>query len=226
MKALINQFLKIKREKLLKEVQLKSVDDIVLFRDKFNKDIKNLINNSFRQEINLNNRKEIINLSNQIKDKISYGMMGIEYIKDYFNDKKYKFNVIIILKSTKIKSFSIYENKSLNGFIFNKGYYNISSDCIIKQNDEVFIIYKEGIASPININEIKLIDNIFQAPLSSENLRAIIDGKAFKGIIALGKETEGFNIDWKMALIGLGIIVIGYLQITGKIDLTAMLALK
>jgi len=215
------------QKKFLEKIEIKTIEDSKKFREKFNEEISQILSDFAKEDITIDERTSVLNLSKKIQDKISYGMLVLKYINDFFNDSKYKYNVVILLKSNKIKSFTIFENKKLKGFNYNTEYYFIDSVSVIKQNEEAFLFYKEGYGTPIDFSTAIYEDKTFNFELSGENLKSLIDGKAFKGIVQLGKETKGFfeTFDWKILGIGLLVIIMVYLHMSGQIDLVQMFKL-
>ena len=219
------------KEFLLDRNRKLSLKNLVSLQSKINKDIKSSIDNCSSIAAIVDNQKEIENISVKVKDYKALStkiMLSMRYL---FSDKKKKFTVIIILKSSKIKAFDVYENVNTQGFLFNNGYYNIARDCVVNQNYQSLLFYFEGLAAPIRFSSLIPIRDDFgvsadgyEVELSCENLVNVMNGKAFKGIITLGKDT-GFNIDWKMALAGLAVVVLGILHATGQIDLVSMLSI-
>ena len=122
----------------------------------------------------------------------------------------------------------MFENRDIKGFYVKDDYYNIEEKSIIIQNNKALVFYKESIASPINFLKSVYVNDTFELNLSGENLKSLIDGKAFKGIVNLGKDDSSWlkHIDWKMGVIALGIGVLAYLHLTGAIDLGTMLKLS
>jgi len=214
------------RLKYLKKIKIKTLEDVKKFKENFNKELIKEIKSLNNKEISIKdkNKKEIEKLSKKINDKISYGQTFIKIIREWFKDMKYSYNIVIILKNGRIKSFNVFEDKNIKGFNFKDEYYNISDDAIITQNNESFLFYKESVALPINFIKSNYTNKTFDLSLSGENLKELVDGKAFKGIVSLGKEDKS-SFDWKIILIGAIVLILTFLHLTGQIDLVQMFKL-
>jgi hypothetical protein len=225
---------KLTRKKILLLSQIKNdnIKKLNSVKEEINKEIDLAIKNYSIIVPTLKNRDEIINFKNTINDNVSKINLIKNEITNFFKDNKSKYNIVMLLKSGKIKAFEQYEDKNIDGFINASKYYTIDKNAIIEQKSTAYLFYFEDYSAPVNFKSITIIpdensynENNFQIELSSRTLRSIVEGKAFEGIMSLGKPQEGFSIDWKMALIGVAILVVGILQYTGTIDLTTMLAL-
>ena len=191
------------------------------------KEAEQLIKDFKNKKPIISNKKDSYKFFKLVKDKEMYAKKLLSFIKTFYKDSKRLYIITIFLDNGKIKCLKLYENPNIEGFTYGLNYYNIDSVCVINQYEDSILFYKEGKPAPINFLKSSYVNDAFELTLSGENLKNIVDGKAFKGIVSLGKEDKGFfgAIDWKMAVIGLAILLATYLQMTGQIDLVSMFAL-
>lgn len=179
-----------------------------------------------KKEVTLSNEYELNDLFTRLRDKSNLLVHILHFIKNTISKYKREYIIVIFLNNGKIRAFKTLENPTIEGYYFEKNYYNIDSKCVIRQNKDSVLFYKENIPSPINFLKSNYIDDSFDLELSGQNMKRIVDGSAFKGIVNLGKDDFWKFFDWKMGVIALGIIVLFYLQYTGQIDLGQMLSLN
>lgn len=225
------QNIKNKRLILLSNIYDINMRKLVLVQKRFNTEIEKTISKYGNNTVGLTSRDEILDVSSDIVDYDTYVNKSIDFFRALFKDSKRIYYVIIILKSGKLKSFKVYENLNIRGFKYSRAYYSLDKDAVLHQKDKAFMMYLEEYSAPINFKSAKFVkDDLsteLEIELSSRNLVDVIDGKAFQGIINLGKgDGSGFQINWMVALAGLGVIVLGVLHATGQIDLMTMLAIK
>jgi len=214
----------------IKKYKIKTIEDVTKEKDNINNEINNNLEILKKKTIDLNHKNETYNLIKNIKDKLNSLKLIKKLYDDFINDRKYKYNVVIFLKSNSIKSFEVYEDKDIKGFKYKDEYYNINSRTIIIQNNKPFLFYLEGNPASIDFMNSKIddIDKNTILSLNGSNIIDLIDGKAFKGIANLGVKDDGFwkFFDWKMGVIMLIIIVLTYLHLTGQVDLVSMIGFK
>ena len=178
------------------------------------------------ETINLNKVEQLEHLDKALK---GYDNL-YKKARKFFIDKSRTYIVILLLKNNKLKVFEVTENKKIKGFEIEKHYYNIDREAVIHHNNKDFLFYFEEFATPINFTKSsikKYADDItYELETSSSSLINVVNGQAFKGIVNLGKPESKMNINWLYLLIGIGMLILAILHLTGSIDLGEMLALS
>ena len=138
---------------------------------------------------------------------------------DFIFKRDKKISAIFVTKQGRIIKFNAYPDSDT--FSYNNGSYVINKDARLTCNGQPSFIYIEGIADPLNMNNIKKPSDI---KLDSEGLKSVLKAKLFYDLFYDGSfDTKDIIVLIGVGLCLLAIIIIG-VMLNNHIKATGVLS--